>query len=316
MALFKKVEETKTALKVLVYGGTGSGKTVFGLSFPDVVAIDSEIGMTHYKNKYKNLKYILETTSSSDVEEGLDEVIEMEDIKTFIVDSETKIYENMQHSALNLAEKRAKQKGQSVDDANISQREWGKIKLITKKLQSAKIMLSSKGVNIVSIAQEKDIKEKKGDTFVVVGNAPDTAKGIEYDYDIVLRFFTEEDKDKNETKYFAKVLKDRTQKYKKGDIIENPSFDNWKDIYDNSISKKEEVIDFSKDIDKDEEKFNIEEKNVEKMVDEFKELISNISPTNKTLTQAKIKELGIDIKNLKGTPADTMTALIDYMKSL
>lgn len=315
MGLFKKVEETKSALKVLVYGNTGTGKTIFGLSFPDIVAIDSEIGMTHYKNKYKNLKYILETTSSKDVEDGLDEILDMDDIKTFIIDSETKIYENMQHSALALAEKRAKQKSQSVDDANISQREWGKIKLITKKLQSAKIMLSSKGVNIVSIAQEKDIKEKRGDSYVTVGNAPDTAKGIEYDYDIVLRLFTTED-EKGDVKYFAEVKKDRTQKYKKGNIIENPSFEKWQDIYEEGITKKENVVNFMKDIKKDEKEFEIEIETAEKLVEEFKGLIGKLSDESKKLMQSKIKELNIDLKNLKNTPADMLSVLVEYVKSL
>ena len=132
MALFKKVEEVKSALKVLVFGSTGVGKTLFALSFPDIVAIDSEAGMTHYRNKYKSLKYILESTSAVDVEEALDEIEDMDDIKTFVLDSETKIYENMQHSALALAEKRARKKGQDVEDSNISQRECGKIKLLNK----------------------------------------------------------------------------------------------------------------------------------------------------------------------------------------
>ena len=112
MALFKKVEEVKTALKVLAFGATSTGKTLFSLSFPEIVAIDSEAGMTHYRNKYKSLKYILESTSAIDVEDALDELEDLNDIKTLVIDSETKIYENMQHSALALAEKRAKKKGQ------------------------------------------------------------------------------------------------------------------------------------------------------------------------------------------------------------
>ena len=45
MSLFKKVEETKTALKVLAFGASGSGKTTFALTFPKIVAIDSEAGI-------------------------------------------------------------------------------------------------------------------------------------------------------------------------------------------------------------------------------------------------------------------------------
>ena len=195
MALFKRVEETKTAIKVLAYGASGTGKTTFSLSFPSVVAIDAESGMSFYKNN-PNLKYILETTSAEEVEEAMEEIEDelIGEVGTLVIDSETKIYENQQHGALELVEKRARKKSQNVEDANISQREWGKIKLVSKRMQSAKIKLSSMGVSIVSIAQMKEIKEKKGDTFVTVGYAPDCGKGIEYDYDVVLRLFTEKDK--------------------------------------------------------------------------------------------------------------------------
>lgn len=315
MGLFKKVEETKTALKVLGFGATSSGKTLFGLSFPEVCAIDSENGMAFYKNE-SNLKYILETTSAIETEEALDELEDMNDIKTFIVDSETKIYENMQHSALELAEKRARKKGQSVDDANISQREWGKIKLINKRIQSTKITLASKGINIVSIAQEKEIKEKQGDNWVVVGHAPDTAKGLEYDYDIVLRFYTEENKKEGIVKYYAEVKKDRTRKYKKGDIIENPSFKNWEDVYDSSVSKKESVVDFKKDIEKDEKATESEIENAEKLVSEFKSLISSLDDDKKDMAKGKIKELGLSVKTMKNEDPKKLNELVKYIKSL
>lgn len=312
MALFKKVEEVKSALKVLVFGSTGVGKTLFALSFPDIVAIDSEAGMTHYRNKYKSLKYILETTSAVDVEEALDEIEDMDDIKTFVLDSETKIYENMQHSALALAEKRARKKGQDVEDSNISQREWGKIKLLNKKMQSSKTMLSSKGVNIVSVAQEKELKEKKGENWVVVGYAPDTAKGFEYDYDIVVRLYTQETKDG--TKYFGKVIKDRTQTYKKNDVIENPSFNNWKHIYDNTITKKEEIIDFKKDIATDEAEFDIP--TAEESVKELLPLMKAVEKENQPKLKDEIDRLGIDIKNLKSSSAEVLNELILFIKKL
>ena len=55
MSLFKKAEETKSGLKVLAYGATASGKTTFALTFPEIVAIDTEDGMAFYKNN-PNLK--------------------------------------------------------------------------------------------------------------------------------------------------------------------------------------------------------------------------------------------------------------------
>lgn len=314
MGLFKKVEETKSGIKVLAFGATGVGKTVFSLSFPDSCAIDSEDGMSFYKKKYPNLKYILNSTSADEVEEALEEIEDelTDDIKTFILDSETKIYENMQHSALNIAEKRARQKGQSVEDSNISQREWGKIKLVNKRIQSTKIMLASKGINIVSIAQQKDIKEKKGDNYITIGYAPDTAKGFEYDFDVVIRLFTEKDKNGEEV-YKAEVFKDRTQTYKKGDIITNPSYDNWKAVVEGKANCKEDVINFKKDIARDQEVMQTELEELESVMKEFKDLLKKADASAKKELTSLCKDKGID-NPLKCDDIAILKELIDFIK--
>lgn len=317
MGLFKNVEETKSGVKVLAYGTTGVGKTVFALSFPKSCAIDSEDGMAFYKGKFPNLKYILNSTSADEVEEALDEIVDdlSGEIDTFILDSETKIYENMQHSALNVAEKRAKLKGQSVDDANISQREWGKIKLINKRIQSTKIMLASQGINIVSIAQQKDIKEKKGENWVVVGYAPDTAKGVEYDYDVVIRLFTEKDPETKKEIYKGEIIKDRTQTYSKSDIIENPSYKCWEKVVEGKSNLKENVIDFKKDIVKDEEKMKSELEELEELTTEFKALMKDLSTASKREVATFSKGIGVD-NPLKCTDEVKMKEMVDHIKSL
>lgn len=314
MGLFKKVEETKTALKVLAFGASGSGKTTFALSFPKIVAIDSEAGMEFYKGN-KNLKYILNTTSADELEEAMAEIEDelIDEIGTLVIDSETKIYENQQHSALNLVEKRARKKGQSVEDANISQREWGKIKMISKRMQSEKIKLSSMGINVVSIAQMKEIKEKKGDTFVVTGYAPDSGKGIEYDYDVVLRLFTEKDKSGSEI-YKAEVLKDRTGTFKRGQVIENPNYNMWKSIVDGRADKKENILDFAKDIDKDENTLKAEVETAEELTEELKSLIKRAS--DKTAIKTKFNELGIDVKNIQASEPKVLIEAIEFTKGL
>ena len=76
MSLFRKPSENKAGIKFLVYGKTGSGKSVFGLSFPKSVAIDTENGLTFYEGKDvgKNLIGILNTQSHKDVEAAFDEI--------------------------------------------------------------------------------------------------------------------------------------------------------------------------------------------------------------------------------------------------
>lgn len=314
MGIFKSVKETKSGLKVLAFGKTGKGKTYFALTFPAIAAIDSEDGMAWYKRN-KNLIQIANTTSAEDIEEALEEIESNDAIKTFVIDSETKIYENLQFGGLNVAEKRARQKGQSVDDANLSQREWGKIKLVTKKLQSTKIMLASKGVNIVSVAQEKDIKEKKGDNWITVGCEPDTAKGFEYDYDIVIRLFTEKDEKTKEELYKGEILKDRTGTFKKGEIVSNPSFEYWKDIYEYQSKLEEQVVDFRGDIKKDESKLASELEKLDDLVKKFKTKMAKLSKENQLKVGNKLKELQID-NPLKTDDTDGMTKIIEFIEAL
>jgi len=317
LGLFKLAEETKSGLKILCFGASGSGKTLFSLSFPVSAAIDTEDGMGHYRNKdkYPNLKYIFNTTSAEQVEEALEEIEDnhLDDIKSFIIDSETKIYENLQLSGLNVAEKRARLKAQSVDDASMSQREWGKLKLISKRIQATKIMLASRGMNIISIAQQKDVKEKKGENWITVGYAPDAAKAFEYDYDIVIRLYTTTDKKVDE--YKGVIIKDRTQTYKKGDIIDNPSFDNWKHIYDYKTGLKEDVINFTKDVEIDENKMHSELEKMETLIKEFKTHMKVLTKENQMKAQKKLAELHID-NPLKTDDIEGMKKVIEFLKAL
>lgn len=318
MGLLKEANETKSGLKVLIYGGTGTGKTSAALTFPEIAAIDSEDGMAWYKGtkKGKNLKLIANTTSADDVEEILEEIEDeyLNDIKTFVIDSETKIYENQQHSGLNIAETRARNKGQSVDDAGLSQREWGKIKLIGKRIQSTKIKLASMGLNIISIAQEKAIKEKKGENWVTVGYEADTGKGIPHDYDLILRFFTETD-NKGKEIYKALVLKDRTGVTEKGDILENVTYEIWRSAVEGKLDKEENIVDFKKDIKKDEVKMQSELEELESLLNSFKSELKTKDKTiqNKVVTYSK--EIGVD-NPLKCVDLDKMKKLVAYMKSL
>lgn len=234
---FRKPAAKKVGIKVLAWGRKGVGKSRFLLTFPSIAAIDAEAGLAFYEGKPvgKNLLLVSNTQSFKELEDDLEDVREQYEelgIKTFAIDSETKVYENIQETVMTVEEKRAKRSGRDVDDTNLSQRSWGRIKHVSKKMQNLKIDLSGQGVNIVSIAQHDDVKEKKGDQFVVVGGKPVMAKGAEYDYDLVLYLYTEQDK-KGKTHYFARVDKDRTDTYKVGSVIENPSYELWQDEVEN-----------------------------------------------------------------------------------
>lgn len=230
---FRKPTTRKIGVKVLAQGKTGSGKSRFGLTFPKIYALDSETGLALYEGDSPNLLGIANTQDFNELQSAMKEIETMvkknpEEIGTFLIDSETKFYQNLTDTALKLEEKKARKAGRDVDDSNISVRGWGRIKSVATRLQNLKLDISAKGVNVVSISQVEDVKEKIGDAYKVVGEKANMAKNSDYDYDIIIHFFTEETAD-GETLYKGKILKDRTGVCFKGQIIDNPSYDVWKE---------------------------------------------------------------------------------------
>lgn len=319
MSKFRKPSSKRIGLKVLGYGDTGSGKSQFGLSFPKLYALDSEAGLALYEGKPigKNIEMIMNTQDFMELEEAIEEIEELynEDstaLETLVIDSETKFFQNLQTALLELEEKKARSKGRDPMDANVSVRGWGRIKAVSTKLQNLKIDLSGKGVNVVSIAQMEDIKQKIGDNFVVVGHKPVMAKMSEYDYDIVLQFFTEgEDED---TKYFAKVLKDRTKKFKKGQVIQNPSYELWADA--KPVDGDTLETSFSKDaktsMNKQEE---VDAESDKTVVEKFKELVATLDDAGKKQIGALIKEAKIKnpLEPATGKEFKDLQSVIDAM---
>ena len=315
MSLLKAPEVVKRALKVLCFGDSGTGKTTFALSFPKNVITDSEDGYAFYKNN-PNIALMATTNSIYDLEEILDEVeelIENDKIGTFTTDSISKFYANLQYVYQDLVEKRARRKGQDVDDAGLSQREWAKIKTTLKRIGDTKLMMSSKGVNIVDVAQQKDIQEKRGDSFVKVGVAPDYVKNANYDYDIIINMYTEEDKKTGETHYYGKILKDRTGKYKKNEIIENPSFENWEEIYNGYSKAKESVVNFKSDYAKDTAKTEADEASATELANQIKAFLKDASAEEKAKIGKVMKNLELNIKDLASNAIEDLKSVVDLI---
>lgn len=230
--MFRKPSAKKLGLKVLAMGEKGVGKSVFSLSFPRVYALDAETGMAFYENNPqfgKNLLGIANTQDFNELQEAIEEISEMgtDEVGTLVIDSETKFYQNLTDAALTVEEKRARANGKDVMDSAVSMRGWGRVKALATRLANLKIDMSAKGINLVSISQIDDVKQKMGDSFVKIGERPVMQKGSEYDFDLILKLFVEKTST-DEILYKAEVLKDRTGVTKVGQIIDNPSYENWR----------------------------------------------------------------------------------------
>ena len=269
-------------MKVLAYGFEGTGKTLFALSFPDIILIDTEAGSTFYLGgkEGENVKGVLRTQGYKKYEEALSEVARDWDkleMQTLDTDSVTKLRQNLSDTVINVDVKRNKRNGMADAElnSNLSMRSWGKIGEISKRHQNIKIDLSN-NVNIVDIAQAKEIKD---DNQQVIDIRPDMDKSSPYDYDLKLFLFTKKDSD-GSTKFYARVDKDRTKKYKTGDIIENPSFALWSNTLGDSDNRVE--TSYSEDSKKDEEAYAEEvEKDNQTIQERLAEFSGNLSAEDK-----------------------------------
>lgn len=303
--MFRKPAKSKIGGKFFVYGFSGEGKSFFGLTFPKIGAIDSETGLAFYEDEnikingktYNNLAFVDTTSDLDELEEDLDNIIEGDvDIETLLIDSETKFYNTMDIGATEAEEKKAKLSGKAVD----ARAKWGRIKNINMKFQQAKITASAKGIHIVSTAQGVAITDN--DTQKVIGYKPDTHKSLKFDYDVVLRFYVEEDKKTKERRYFAEVIKDRTPVTEVGQIIENCTYDVWKPYFDkrNGIGSETSGANFTKDLKNSTDSVLNNAELSTKLAKDIKDFISEHKTETDILKQLKAiaDNSSIDMKNL------------------
>jgi len=330
---FQKKEDVLAYVggKVLAFGATGTGKSTFAGTFPNINLVDSEDGNTYYIENNPNILGVMRTTSASEVQDTLDELNDEEALQEFdsiVVDSGTKLYENMQSAAYEVVEKRSRKqlrKGKDIDmdDLNLSQRDWGHIKRWNQALKTAYIMFSSQGKWIVEVAHQKDVfreatddEKKKGIDRVKIGEAPDLAKKADYDFDIVIQMFTKEDKEGNIT-YFGKIYKDRTGVTKKGQILEDPNFEIWREKWEST--KKFGVkkgIDYSTGVNKDKESMEIEDEKAEEIADNIKEVLKSASVDNQKKIGKKMRELEINIKDLINNDIAKLQEVLEFSTML
>lgn len=324
---FRQAKAAKIGGKFLSYGESGSGKSTFQLTFPNVACIDSETGIAHYEGKditlnngktYNNLVMVDNTSDLDELEEDLDAFIEGEydgKINTLSIDSETKFYNTMQIGATEVEERRARKKGGDVDDAGISVKQWGRIKILNMKLQQAKIDLSSKGTHVVSVAQEVEIKDDDGKK--VIGYKPDMHKSVKFDYDTILRHYTKKDKEGN-VSFWAEVIKDRTNVTKVGQHIENPCYDIWKDYYESMNGLEVNKTSYKNDLKTSTESMVDKADKAEDLANEWKEMMKQLKEDKNMDAISKInnliKEKKIDVKKIEMHTVEDLTELVDFTK--
>ena len=221
---FRKAQSRKQGLKVLIYGTDGVSKSTTALGFPKLAIVDTESKLGVYENHPyfgKNIEAIADTSEYYQILDLAEEVLKHpEEISTFVIDSETNLYESLQVSMMELEEARARKKGGNVDDANVSVRGWGKVKLNNARLKNLKAQLSAKGITVISIAHKEDEMQKVGENNVKVGEKPALRKNSTHDYDVIIRMYKEKDIATGRPKFMAEIEKDTTMTFIVGEKID------------------------------------------------------------------------------------------------
>lgn len=300
MSLLRKPMRRVQGVKILAYGVDGSGKSVFGLSFPEVAVLDSESKVGVYEGDPEfgqNIVAVADTSNYYDTLDVIEEVIKNDLCKTLMIDSETYIKEAMEVAAMETEEERAKKKGGNIDDQTVSMRGYGKIKLNSNRMRLLKAQASAKGINIISTAHKEDVLQKVGSENVKIGEKPVLRKNAQHDYDVILRFFKERDMATGRVKYCAEVEKDTTRVLNVGQVVENASYDLFRQYFESRQGLGKADTRYDKNIEKDMETMKNEDKNHDDLVEEFVTLFKDMkakSPEKAAVIPTLLKEHGID----------------------
>lgn len=319
---FRKPQQRKQGLKILGFGGDGDGKSCFMLTFPRLAVVDTESKLGVYENDArfnKNILGVADTVDYYDAIELAEEVVKNpKTYSTFVIDSETNLYDSMQVAVMEVEEERAIKNKKSVDDATVSQRGWGKVKLNNARLKNLKAQMSANGTTIISIAHKEDIFQEINGKQVKIGEKPALRKNSGHDYDIVLRFFKEKDMATGEYRFYAEVTKDTTNTYKVGTKLENVSYDNWKEYIDGNEKASKVETSYDKAIDKTMTTMKQESQDFDSLSNEFVSLFKALKEKDE-----KNKEVVTNLLKVHGVESykspeyfDGLKAVVESMRNM
>lgn len=286
----RKPMQRKQGLKFLWYGEDGSGKSVAASTFPGLAIVDTEAKWGVYENdpRYnKNIVGLADTTAYFDVIDLASSIVSKpEDVRTFLTDSETNLHDSMKVAMMVVEEKKARKKNYSVDDATVSMRGWGKVGLNYARLKNYRVQMSALGITVISIAHKKDVYDK--DENVKIGERPDLKDTSKHDYDVIVRFYKEQDG--NKIRFMAEIEKDSTNTYPIGTRIENFTYDNFKEYIERTSSYKSVDSSYDKAIDDNEQDSEKEDEQSVSLKDEVVALALNKIKKNRKVAKSVIKK--------------------------
>jgi len=225
-------------LKIVIYGGPGTGKTYFALGFPNPAVIDLEGGTDLYADRFQFS--VLDTKSFAEI---LDAVNFLEtgqhDFKTLVIDPITVIWSALQEGRLEHKTNDNINKVLSGEkNFNFTYVDWGQLKRFYSMLMTKLVNLP---MHIVLVGRQKDEydirgNDKVGIEMIKIGVKMESEKSTPYIPDIFFRLEVGKD-----GKRVAIFEKDRSGHFQVGTRIENISYETFRPLIE-STKGTEQVV--------------------------------------------------------------------------
>lgn len=174
--MFTKATPVAKKLKILIYGASGTGKTIAALSFPRPAVVDAENGTDLYAGRAGIPEFsVLRIKTFEELQKAI-AYIQADKGKTFdtlIIDSVSVFYDVQKEAA-----------AKTAANNDLGYREWAKINNRMVYLYNA---LTNLPVHIVCIAREAVEYETKNGNLTKIGTKPDADKRLVYMFDFIIR---------------------------------------------------------------------------------------------------------------------------------
>lgn len=197
---FQKASLYHKRLKILAWGESGVGKTLFALKFPQAVVIDMENGTDHYGELGFD---VMKTTSWDEALKAVRWLATNDhEYRTLVIDPLTIYWQSLQRKWSDIfLKRRAGTAGHKIEFYDFQVRDWMTIKADFQVLIN---LLIEMDMNVVVTCRAKK-EYADGNHTQVIGSTYDCEKNTEYPFDIILRLY------RREEKYMVLTQEDRTR---------------------------------------------------------------------------------------------------------
>ncbi len=186
-------------IKLLVYGGAGTGKTWFAIHAPSPLIIDTESSTDPYRGQPDLPPFtVAKNARPSEIAATLEQFASLGYIpngrdrlqpETLVIDSFTILWLVAQEAGQKIAEGRARKNNRPTEAARLAFGDWS---LIKRPIQRLYTQLLNLPVHVIVTARQKDIYDDTTSEPRKVGEAPDIERNAVYNFDLVLKLEVDE----------------------------------------------------------------------------------------------------------------------------